>query len=86
ATEQMGFLSLGERSGVRLDSVAYSAVQLPVGEWIHECPLVVVRPGTYLLPPPEISVRGRPVAVEVEPAETHIVVSDSPSSDALLRP
>jgi len=86
ATEQMGFLSLGERSGVRLDSVAYSAVQLPVGEWIHECPLVVVRPGTYLLPPPEISVRGRTVAVEVEPAETHIVVSDSPSSDALLRP
>jgi len=86
ATEQVGFLSLGERSGVRLDSVAYSAAQLPAGERIHECPLVVVRPGTYLLPPPEISVRGRPVAVEAEPAETHIVVSDSPSSDALLRP
>jgi hypothetical protein len=86
AFEQMGLISLGQRSGVRLDSVTYSAAQLPIGGRIHECPLVVVRPGTYLLPPPNINVRGQPVAVELEPAETHIVVSDSPSSNALPPP
>jgi hypothetical protein len=86
ALGQTGFLSLGERGSVRMDSVAYSAAQLQAGKQIHECPLVVVRPGTYLLPPPEISVQGRPVAVEVEPAEAHIVVSDLPSSDALPQP
>jgi hypothetical protein len=81
AYEQMAFLSLGKRNSVRRDYVAYSAPRLPGGKRIHECPLVVVRPGTCLLPPPEISVQGRPVAVTVEPAETHIVVSDLPSAD-----
>jgi hypothetical protein len=70
------FLSLGERSEVRLDSVAYSAERLAAGELVHECPMIVVRPGTYFLPPPEMTERGRALKLEVDPGEFHLVVPD----------
>ncbi len=57
-----------------IDELTFAAPRLAAGAWIHETMLVAVRPGSAVVPPPEISAGGRSLRVHVEPSSPTVVV------------
>jgi tetratricopeptide (TPR) repeat protein len=66
---------IGPREPDRGDVLAFRAAELKAGAHTHEYLLAVVRPGTCVLPAPELRAGEKPIAVQVDPAEVRLTVA-----------
>jgi hypothetical protein len=66
---------IGPREPDRGDALAFRAAELKAGAHTHEYLLAVVRPGTCVLPAPELRAGEKPIAVQVDPAEVRLTVA-----------
>jgi hypothetical protein len=57
--------------------LTFRAAELKAGTHVHEYLLEAVRPGTCLLPAPELRAGGKPLPVRTDPAELRLTVAES---------
>ncbi len=60
----------------RLDEVSWSTPRLRAGPFLYEYAVAAVRPGTALLPAPQVTVGGESRPVECTPADLRVMVID----------
>ncbi len=68
---------IGRSSRRRGDELRFETSRLAGGDHVHEFVLTGARPGACTLPAPQIESGGRPLPVQVEPADWRIVVIEN---------
>lgn len=66
----------GNTGARRLDALSWSTPRLRAGPSLHEYAVAAARPGTALLPPPQVTAGGKAMPVECTPEDLRVVVID----------
>lgn len=79
---------IGRLSTRAAESCLYTSTQRPAGRAVHEWWMQATRPGTGILPAPEVSADGRALPLVVEPHDFRITVTDgrAPLPQATIPP